>query len=66
MDVLRGMLREQKRECVGLHANALFCEFRSKRGAHEAQPPRIDDLEAGACVCVCCCEGVGVSCAGGT
>jgi hypothetical protein len=42
------MLREQKKHCSSLHANPLFQEFwhRSKP-PQDAQPPVIDDLEAG-------------------
>lgn len=42
------MLKEQKRHCSSLHANPLFQEFwhRSKP-PQDAQPPVIDDLEAG-------------------
>jgi len=42
------MLREQKKQCSSLHANPLFREFwhRSKP-PQDAQPPVIDDLEAG-------------------
>jgi hypothetical protein len=54
-DVIRVMLREQKRECATLHANPLFKEFRDRQKrssrtghGHDAQaPPVIEDLEAG-------------------
>jgi hypothetical protein len=57
-DVIRVMLREQKRECATLHANPLFKEFRDRQKrssrtghGHDAQaPPVIEDLEAGECL----------------
>ncbi len=54
-DVIRSMLREQKKECSALRVNPLFREFRSEakqkhsRGADrltDTAPPVIDDLEA--------------------
>lgn len=49
---IRHMLREQKKHCASLHANPLFQEFwhRSKP-PQDAQPPVIDDLEAGEGYC---------------
>lgn len=53
-DLIRCMLREQKKECSALHANPLFREFRSEHLKHkkdfkacDAGPPVIDDLDAG-------------------
>jgi hypothetical protein len=54
-DVIRVMLREQKRECATLHANPLFKEFRDRQkrnsktasGHDTPAPPVIEDLEAG-------------------
>lgn len=54
-DVIRVMLREQKRECATLHANPLFKEFRDRQKrntkaghGHDAPAPLvIEDLEAG-------------------
>eukprot|EP00879_Flechtneria_rotunda_P023651 GHRR01025026.1.p2 GENE.GHRR01025026.1~~GHRR01025026.1.p2 ORF type:complete len:137 (+),score=51.60 GHRR01025026.1:295-705(+) len=50
-DVIRAMLREQKKECSALHANPLFKEFRGRQkklgaAAQEPAAPVIDDLEA--------------------
>jgi len=60
IDVIRAMLREQKRSCAALHVNPLFREFRAAALRHERQvqqqqhdeegaapPPVIDDLDAG-------------------
>lgn len=61
-DVIRVMLREQKRECATLHANPLFKEFRDKQKKNSkagpglqgdtSTPPVIDDLDAGATAAV--------------
>jgi hypothetical protein len=53
-DIIRTMLREQKKECAALHAHPLFREFRNDKKhardrAVEQGPPVIDDLEAGRC-----------------
>jgi hypothetical protein len=54
-DVIRVMLREQKRECATLHANPLFKEIRDRQkrntktghGNDAPAPPVIEDLETG-------------------
>jgi hypothetical protein len=47
-DSIRHMLKEQKKQCSSLTANPLFHEFwQRSKPAHDAQPPVIDDLEAG-------------------
>jgi hypothetical protein len=62
LDIIRSMLREQKRECSALHANPIFKEFKlqwkQSKGHHSSSsqeviaPPVIDDLDAGTYVCV--------------